>query len=259
MIYPPPQASWGMAQPPAPAQPAPQPLRPLASVPRGLFPGRYAMVIAVLASLVTLAGIALAAVAPLFVNHAADVVPAQWTLVYDGGLIDNGTFERPDGCTFPSSGLHVDGNAATPGCKLTRSVSDDLTSQGFYLETTVAPPADLAGEEEPVVVVGTGRSALLFRFDQTGTYIVCTDPCEQGAGILGLGLTAGWHTNGFTSNTIAVRYDAGVGQVTLYVNSQEVLTVGYRVDAGAQLVLAADAGGEALYTHFTLYSASATG
>src|SRR5262249_38211840 len=153
---------------------------------------------------------------------------------------------------------HVEGDVRTAGCKLTRSETEDLTSRGFYLETTVAPPADLAGAEEPIIIVGTGSSALLFRFGQEGTYIICTDACDlqMEQTILSLGLTAAWHENGFTPNTIAIRYDAAAEQVTLYVNSQEVRTVPYRVDAGAQIVLAAEQGGEALYTHVTLYSAS---
>ena len=124
-----------------------------------------------------------------------------------------------------------------------------------------ASPATLAGVEEPIIVVGTENSALLFRFDQEGVYIVCTQPCDlqRERGILSLGLTAAWHAYGFTPNTIAIRYDATAEQVTLYVNSQEVRTIPYRVDVGAQIVLAADKGGEALYTHFTLYSASAGG
>lgn len=261
MMSPSPQAPWGVTPQPGFAESAPQPLRPLTTLPRGSFPGRYGTVIALVAIIITLASVALATLAPLLVNHSTGVVPADWSRVYDGGLSEDGTFEHRSGCSFSSAGLDVDGDLASQGCKLSRSVTDDLTSKGFYLEATVAAPASLVSAEEPIIVVGTGNSALLFEFSQEGAYIVCTNPCDlqRGLGIMTIGVSAAWHANGFTPNTIAVRYDLSSEHVTLYINSQEVLTITHQFPLASQIVLAAAPSGEALYTHLTLYSASASG
>jgi hypothetical protein len=235
-------------------------VRPLATAPRGVAPDWHARIIGMIFVVLTAAAVVLALVAPQLVNHSAGVVPATWAKVYDsqpsGG---DGAWKALEGCETTSQGLHVVGSDTAVGCEFAASVTRDLTSGGFYLETMTAPPGDVATGEDPLLAFDYQSNVLLVGFNQLGEYTICTNPCDLTASVYDAGVTVAWHTNGYTPNTIALLYTPNTSQVTLYANGQEVTTVSFSAPASSRLLLSADASGEAIYTHVTLYSASAAG
>ena len=221
----------------------------------GLWSGRFSIVFAAMTITVTVAAVVLAALAPALATRPGVTPPAGFTQVYDANLSDDGKWEHAAPCIFTARGLDVSGGADGAACVFQPSATNDLTSQGFWLQATVAPAASVAGAVEPVILIGDNEVIV---FDQVGAYaILCADTSIPGAIIVcAEGTTTAWHTNAFVGNTITVSYDAGASLLTLFANDQQVTSITLTMGSQASLALGAGAGGEALFTHATIYSAS---
>jgi hypothetical protein len=261
-----PYSPWGV--PARPPRPFPAEERPLAKKPKGFFPGLYARIFGIVVVTVTVAVLALTAVAPAFSNHTDSALPAGWTKVYDE--VPNGArdWSLKAGCTVTPRGLDVRGDRVEGGCLFAPSTQSDLLSQGFLLDVTLASDASVDGYQAPVVALASEKGGVFVLFDQAGEYVICINDCERASELIADDLSSAWHTDGYTPNHFAIRYlpaggDSNSARLTIYMNGQEVRTVeGIDLPDTPRLSLdAASAGpddtfGEALYTHMTLYSAS---
>jgi hypothetical protein len=265
-VGPMPYSPWGV--PARLPRPFPPEERPLAKKPKALFPSLYARIFGIVVVVVTVAVLALTAVAPAFSNHTDSAVPAGWTKVYDD--VPNGArdWSLKAGCTVTPRGLDVRGDRVEGGCLFGPSMQDDLLSQGFLLDVTLAPDSSMEGYQAPIVGLVGKSGAVLVLFDQAGEYAICINACERASELIADDLSSAWHTDGYTPNHFAIRYlpaggDSTSTRLTIYMNGQEVRTVeGIGLSDAPRLILdAASAGpddtfGEAVYTHMTLYSAS---
>lgn len=221
--------------------------------PRGLWTGRYGFVFAVVAICVTLVALVLAFLASGLTPHAASPSSSGMTRVFDGLLTDDGQWDNTGACSFTPAGLDVSSSAGAADCQYSPSVGNDLTSQGFILEATLAPAASVQGPESAEILAG-GTSVEL---TQQGSFSVCAAPqlpCGTGTPS-STGATDAWHTDAYVSNTIQIRYSAGDARVTVSVNGQQIAALPVSQTSGP-IALGSGVSGEALYTHAALYSAS---
>lgn len=229
------------------AEPAPQP-KPA----RGPWATRYGFVFAVVAVCVTAVALVLANVGPSVAERVAGPTSGL-TQVFDGPLTNDGKWDNTDSCYFSSSGLDVSSRSEYAQCQYRPTANADLTSQGFWLQVTVAPAASVSGQEVAVISAGGANVELT----QQGSFMVCQSsglPCTLGARSSS-GETVAWHTDSYVSNTIAVRYTPGDSLLTVYVNGQQITSLPAG-DINGFIALGTAPGGEALYTHAALYSAS---
>jgi hypothetical protein len=73
-------------------------------------------------------------------------------------------------------------------------------------------------------------------------------------------LTDAWHGDSYVANSIALRFlpdTGGGGQLAYFANGQLVTTIGLDLGSSAALGIGAASDAEALFTHATVYSASA--
>jgi hypothetical protein len=241
----------------APPRPLPAEEQPLADTSRGVWPSRFGKAFGMTAIALTLAGLLLAGLAPQLVSHAPSSAPAGWTTLYDGTPSDSTGWESASGCTFSSSGLDAVGADGSNGCAYTPSEQHDLLSQGFQLNVALAPDGSVKLEQDPQIALTGGGSSLFIVLNQAGEYIICRDSCQPGNGFYVVGLSVAWHTDGYTPNTITLRYRSADDTLTIYTDGQEVRTLQVSLPAQPALALGADSSGEAIYTHVTLYSESA--
>ena len=237
-------------------RPIPTEEQPLAESARGLWPSRFGKVFGVGAIALTLAGLLLAGLAPQLASHAPSGAPAGWTTLYDGTPSDSAGWDAAAGCTFSHSGLDVVGADGSNGCGYVPSQQHDLLSQGFELSVALAPDGAVKLAQDPQIALTGGGSALYIVLNQAGEYIMCEDQCQPGGGVYVVGLSDSWHTDGYTPNSITLRYLPADDSLTLYTDSQEVRSLHVSLPVQPALALGADSGGEAMYTHATLYSAS---
>jgi hypothetical protein len=213
---------------------------------RGLWPDQYSAVFALLAVIVTVAAIAFAIYAP----QRAATAPQGFAKVVDGPITTDQNWSLPTGCSLVADGLHVEGNAGGAACVFQPSDASDLTSQGFWLEVTVAPANIVPGRVNPVVVVGTD---IEIGFDDQGAYEICftgSTGCAQGT-------ASSWHSDSFVRNKIAVRYLRDAQTITVFANGREVVSQSVLIQQQDGIALGAATNASAIFTHIALYTASA--
>jgi hypothetical protein len=220
----------------------------------------FALIFGVVAVLVTAGALALAAYGQTTLSAGADAPPSGWGQVYNADLTaSDSQWDTSQGCTFTSDGLEASANAT---CAFVPSTSANPISQGFQLTVSVAPAAQVSGELAPFIQLGDQPGDQVYvGITQEGQYSICavvscstlSEPREQGTTIL-------WHGDAFVANTLTVRYEPNVagdtGRVTLFVNGQQAAQATATLSRGATLALGTPTGGEAIFTHATLYSAS---
>jgi hypothetical protein len=224
---------------------------PTSTPPRGLWPDRYAAVVGAVVLTLTVFALVLAVASPWLIARMRAAIPVGMAKVYDAAFANDGTWGLTSGCSITSSGLHVVGNSGDASCAYGPSDTSDLTSQGFWLQVTVAPAGQVAGSQVPEIAIG---SDVQVSFDQQGEYTICTSTrssCLSGA-------TSAWHSDDYVPNTIGLQYSAATGMAAVFVNSEHVADVSATIGVQDGISLGAAQGGEALYTHVTFYSASAS-
>lgn len=223
---------------------------------RGFWSGRFGVILGTVTAVIVITAIALAVVAPLSASQVSATPPAGFTQVYDAGLSDDGTWTDTAPCTFTSQGLDVTGGTLGTACTFRPSTSGDVTSQGFWIQATVAPAASLQNNEVPVILVGKDEPVLI---DSQGAYIIyCNNDNTNANTPCATGTTTAWHTNEFVANTITVSYDAGAATLTVFVNDQVVTSAPFTQGSQPTLALGAGGDGEAIFTHVSIYSANAS-
>ncbi|WIG61860.1 MAG: hypothetical protein OJF49_004609 [Ktedonobacterales bacterium] len=244
-----------------PVRPIPAEEIPLAKNSRGFFPSRFATIFGVVTIAATVIALILAAGGPLLVNHVSSDVPAGWTSVYDATPNDPASWRAQEGCNITAQGLDARGDQNQDGCGFVPSQENDLLSQGFILKATLAPDGSLKGYQAPFIAIKGGSDEVYVVFEQSGAYTVCINDCLRNT----LNFTSAWHTDGFTTNSIAVEYrpgsDAQGSRIVVYANGQQIEAVAADISGNPTLVFGAlrevdGIYGEALFTHLTLYSAS---
>lgn len=228
---------------------------PAPEKPRGLWPTRYARVLGAVMIAVTVAAIALAAIAPSLAGVSSLPVPSGWTKFYDGKP-EAGGWSNAAGCDFGDAGLHITGSTATGNCPFLPSRNRDLVSGGFYVEATLGSAAQLSATEDGGILVGRGSEAIIAIVDQSGAYRLCTPPCTSDASVYASGDTVAWHANGYTDNVVGLRYLADSHTATLYVNGQPVRSVTYTLPTQSEIALGASRGAEAIFTHVAVYASA---
>lgn len=248
-----------------PVQPAPdtQPDEgPLAEMPQGYTPGRYASIFAIVLGVVCLGALVLATLAPALAPQSQATVPSNWGKVYDGAIRADGMWDTANSnCNTVSNGLDIQALDVNHGvsCDYIPSERQDLLRHGFYIQAEIAPAARVAGNQLPAIVAGQGDD-IVAAFDQEGNYEICARTsvgCRNDS-------TVAWHSNAYVANTIGLLYvpfssDTFVsGTFTLFANGQAITSIAGPVSTNSPLALGAGQGGEALFTHVTLYLASAS-
>ncbi len=252
-----------------PVQPAPvaQPDEgPLPEMPQGYAPGRYASIFAIVLVVVCLGALVLAALAPALTSQSQAAIPSNWGKVYDDVIRAGGAWDTVDGCSAVSKGLDVQASNTDSGvlCDYTPSEHLDLLRHGFYIQAQVAPAARVAGDQLPAIVVGQNQDFSV-DFDQEGNYRICAiASCWKDSTVARKDSTVAWHSDDFVANTIGLLYvpysdsDSSVnGMLTVFANGQAIARTAAFVSFNSPLALGAAQGGEALFTHVTLYLASA--
>jgi len=225
---------------------------PDARAARGFWSGRFGVMFGTVTALVTVVAIVLAVVvAPGQAAQVATTPPSGYTVVFNATPSDNDAWNSGNGCTFTSQGLDVTGGGDGAACLFRPSALSDLTSQGFWLQATIAPAADVQSTEVAVVLIGDSEPIF---FDMLGAYVV---DCQVGSALCETGTTTAWHTNGLIANTITISYDAGSATLTIYANGQLVTTAPMTQGAQPTLALGAGGDGDAVFTHASIYSANA--
>jgi hypothetical protein len=276
MMYPPSNTPW------SPYLPAPVTSEegPLPEARRGIWPGRYANVTAVVLITMIVVAIAAAAVGPLVAAQISPVsVPSNWTKAYDSNLQNTSDWTGDGGCYNGPNGLDVSAptsNNSSDVCTYSPSTTSDLVSQGFQLNLTLSPESQLQNPLTPLVQIGdSSGDGLTVVFDDTGEYVICEDaspdcsaclPANLGMGcsasILVSDSTVAWHTDSYVANTLAIRYQVnsdGSDTISVFANGQEVASSATSVslsNGGFNIAIGSGDGGEALYTGATLYTAS---
>jgi hypothetical protein len=223
----------------------------------------FAPVLAIIFVVVTAGAVALATYAPQTLPANADAAPSGWTQVYNTSLAsDDGQWSKPDGCQFANGGLDIQNGAV---CEFQPSKALDLTSQGFLIKATVAPDADIGGNEDltPRILLDDGSTTVDAGLvnpggaANLGDYEICIAPTGSSTCATQVqGGTIYWHGDDFVANTLAVKYDSSANQVTLYINDQQVATANVTLGQST-IALGSPSNREALFTHATLYSSSA--
>lgn len=222
---------------------------------------RFAMVFGIVISVMTVVAIVLAVVAPLL-SPVSDPLSDGWRKVYDSSSqpFNATTWDESNGCAVTSDGLHAETEAR---CNFKPSLSGDLTSKGFVIDATLAPPSAVASEQVPVILIS---DMVFVGIDQLGSYALCVRTCDPSSvdavgGARVRGQADDWHAATDVANTIAIRVAVSGTTNTLqfftngqYVASLDVSSVSLY---SAALTLGADEGAEALFTRAAIYSANA--
>jgi len=231
--------------------------------------GLYALIFGVALAVLLVAAIALAAIAPGLRASETGSIPQGWTRVYDANLTagDDGQWDHTIGCAAASDGLEAGGptsDSVGGVCFFKPSAATDLTSRGFLLDVTLAAPNNVPNNQAPVIIVG---DSTFVTFTQQGAYTICVSQCSAtgtagggGGGAFATGSSSAWHEDGFVGNTIGVEVASDGATLTLFVNGAAVTTVTIAASVSSQTPIAIGAleGAQAIYTHATFYSGSAT-
>jgi hypothetical protein len=220
---------------------------------RGRRGSRYPLIFGVTSVVLTLAAIALAVAAPAL-SPVASPFGDNWHKFYDSDSQQfSETWDTSKGCNVLSDGLHAGSGGH---CLFKPSQQLNLTSEGFLIDVTVAPPGRVESEQRPIILIA---DRIFVGVNQTGSYIVCIQSCNtEISDTVVIGQADDWHAAANVENTIAVRVAPSDGTLQLFTNGQYVTTVSFGSDAlfTASIVLGADDGSEAIFTHAAVYSAS---
>lgn len=255
----PPQYAWPAPPPPAPLVREDEPAE---RAPRGWWSDRFGLIFGVSVAVVTLAAILLAVVAPSFATRPT-VESSSWTVVYSGNpASDPGWMQNPGPCAMRGDGLLARGPGVSSAVDVLSSLcvygptqGRSLLGQGFTLDLTVAPGANVSTEQRPAVFIGDPSSGdgVLAEIGQGGglgaVYLLC-----DAAGNCSSTPTIAWHTDGFVTNAFSLRYTptAAGGTVALYGNGQQVAAIQTALPFNSALAIGAGSDASALYTGFTL-------
>lgn len=222
---------------------------------------RFAMIFGIVISVVTVVAIALAVVAPLL-SPVLDPLSDGWQKIYDSSSqsFNATTWDESNGCNVTSDGLHAETEAR---CNFKPSQSGDLTSKGFVIDATLAPPSAVRAEQVPVILIS---DTVFVGIDQLGSFALCVRTCDPSSvaavgGARVTGQANDWHAATDVANTIAIRVtvDGTTNTLQFFTNGQYVASLDVSSVSlySATLTLGADAGAEALFTRAAIYSASA--
>lgn len=243
---------------PAPPAPVTSDEGPLAPAPSGWWPSTLARVVAIVLGVLTVAALVLGALAPTLAPQSRSTVPSDWTKVYDAAPRDDSKWSTNSGCTVNGRGMDAVGTSTGARCEFASSAARDLVSRGFYIEATLVAAGSVEGNQQPAIIIGSDN-AVTAAFDQSGNYVLCTNSvsmsCANQSGASGS--TIAWHADGYVGNTIGLRYLPATEELTLYANGQQIATQTGTVPSGSPLALGALVHSEALFTHVTIYAASA--
>lgn len=265
MSYAPPPQLYPWPLPPQPPQPRHEE-GPAPAAPHGWWSDRFGLLFGVVVTALTLGAILLAVVAPSFSAHATKA-PASWSAIYSGNPKDDPNWrQNPSNCQVRGDGLLAQGpgigqvsDVISSLCLYAPTQSHDLVSQGFALDLTVAPAANVSSDLRPAVFIGdpsTGEGVLA-ELGQGGglgaVYLLC-----DSAGDCASQPTVAWHTDGFVSNTLSLRYSPTTdgGQLALFGNGQQVAAIDNSLPPNAVIAIGAGSEASALYTGFALSVAS---
>jgi hypothetical protein len=213
--------------------------------------GVFALGFAAAAVVVTVLSIFLATIAPSFNSSTAPTAPAGWSTVYDADLMPGETeWPNTSGCALENQGLHVTGQDNVGiACTFQPSRRQDLLGNGFLLNLSLAPGANVASLEEAVIVLGDSGEV---RVDQFGHVAACTPTCSRDSNSVTSSAFA-WH--GYAANTITLRWLGGGDDLEIYTNGQRTLAIAFEFGNGSRLLLlGTPKQDEAVYTHMTLRS-----
>ncbi len=252
-----------MMTPPMASPAAPPPtVHDAAPTAQPAHPSRFGLFFGIVASVLTLAAIALAVFAPQLTGAPKLQVPTGWQQVYSANPGDttsvwnDATTYR--GCSFPSRGLQI---ASDGVCEFQPGNAVTLDG-GVLVDTQLAPAAEVPVSEDAGILLD---NSLLFIITQQGEYEICRDSCEPVSGddtdfapspVIASGSTIAWHADAFVPNEIAALYNANQDTVAFYVNGQFVDQVSADISASPTVALTTSSSGGALFTHVTIYAAS---
>lgn len=225
---------------------------------------RYQIIFASVTGAVTLLALLLAIVAPDLSLMAGALTPAGWRSVYQSDLTaptakDYQAWDLTRGCAFYTTGLDANGadsagnSSGDATCVFKPSGVGADTSQGFSLELTLAPAANVASFQESSLMLGDRASStangLYFVVGQDGRYLICDATCRSGQGTIYIsGATAAWHGDAWVANSIAARVSADHSEETFYINGQQVADVTLDLGAQPRLAVGAPGGSETIFT-----------
>ena len=243
-----PTASAGATQPMAP--------RPAGS--------RYRVIFGAALTAATILALIVAFVSSDFRQRASSALPTSWTRVYNADLTssDTGAWDETEGCSITAKGLDASPTSADDAiCGFTPSLKQDVTANGFYFVTTLAPAADVQSFARSIILIGdfsasSGQAgnSVNFIVGQDGSYVLCDSGCSQlNSRIYESGGLAAWHGDPEVANTVAVKVSPDHSALTIYVNDQEVATVAPQLGSQPAIALGAPIGDEAIFTHAALY------
>ena len=221
-------------------------------------PPRFGLFFGIVASVLTLAAIALAVFAPQLTGAPKLQVPAGWQQIYSANPGNTpGAWDNASGCYFPSQGLVVDSDST---CEFQPANGATLEG-GVLVDAQLAPAADVSVSEDAGFLLD---NSLLVVITQQGDYEICHNSCDLPSGedihapdpIVASGSTIAWHADAFVPNEIAVLYNSDQDTVAFYVNGQFVDQVSADISASPTVALTTSSSGEALFTHVTIYAAS---
>ena len=205
-------------------------------------------------ALVTIVTIGLAVIAPQFSENAAGDLPSGWVVVFDSDLSSaSSDWKVGADCGFDRGGLFA--NSGDSPCVYAPSSEADYISQGFRLDATLAPAAEVEKSQVAVVLAGTAR----FGIAQDGSFALADNVRTSDDEVLDTAFN--WHANGLTANTIRLEWDGPGTPLVAYTNGFKVAQVEYSISPSSNhmLEIGTTRDGQAIYTHMTLASASSQG
>jgi hypothetical protein len=221
-------------------------------------PSRFGLFFGIVASVLTLAAIALAVFAPQLTGAPKLQVPSGWQQVYSANPGNTpGAWDNASGCSFPSQGLIVDSDST---CEFQPANGATLQG-GVLINAQLAPAADVPVSEDAGFLLD---NSLIVVITQQGDYEICHSTCELPSvddihapdPVVASGSTIAWHADAFVPNEIAVLYNADQDTAAFYVNGQFVDQVSADISASPTVALTTSSSGQALFTHVTIYAAS---
>ena len=205
-------------------------------------------------ALVTIVTIGLALIAPQLSENAAGDLPSGWAVVFDSDLSNASTdWMVSADCGFDRGGLFA--NSGNSPCVYKPSSNVDYLSQGFRLDATLAPAAEVEKSQVADMLVGTAR----LRIAQDGSFALADNVRTSDDEVLDTAFN--WHANGLTPNAIRLEWDGPGTPLVAYTNGFKVAEVDFSISPSSNhaLEIGTTLDGQAIYTHMTLASASAQG
>lgn len=232
-----------------------------ASAPSGR---RYTLIFGMVIAVVTVLALGLAALAPELGAQASVIHPSGWNVLYQSDLTapsatDAKAWDLTRGCSFASGGMNADATNNVPAvCDFTLAGQGGETVAGFSMEVTVAPAARTPAFERAMIVLGdtiNGSSeTVFFAVGQDGNYVICDGACDSSSAAPAVYLASGtvaWHSDGWVSNTMAVRVAPNHSDITFFVNGQRIAEISRNIGANPGVAVGATSGDGAIFTAAT--------